>query len=151
MKNTLIIAVISTMLIAAFAIYLNRGSEIVNTTHVIPSAPLGTETVIEKNKLLTTGLTKNEWGKTIESYCARGSSYYTVDYNKDDSLVLDFSEKFTEKEIQSFEDRTIIIHGDLIEKTIECPKNQQCPVTADGGYKCKILKLNSIKEALITN
>jgi hypothetical protein len=96
------------------------------------------------NKTTLVGiLVKNDWSKSIDSYCAQSSNYFSIKTNSEE-LVLEFEPTYSESQMVKFADKNVTVVGEKILKKIECKKGEQCPVTPNDVFSCEILKVDKI-------
>jgi hypothetical protein len=88
-------------------------------------------------------LVKNDWSKSLGSYCSQSSDYFTLKTN-DEELVLEFDPIYTDMQMSQFSGKNVSITGEKKEKKIECPEGSQCPKTPDSVFTCEVFKVNKI-------
>ena len=91
-------------------------------------------TAIATNDTCLTGVViKRPWSKSVQSWCAGGSDYYTIKYDHKYS-ILSFENNDLQKSVANLENRTVTICGKHIKfyKTYKPSPLQQCPVDANG-------------------
>ena len=91
-------------------------------------------------------LVKNDWAKSLESYCAQGSEYFTLK-TKSEELVLEYEPNYGEAQMSDLSGKNITVAGIKKQRKIECLEGQQCPRTPDGVFTCEVFKVSKINQS----